>query len=157
MFSAAGNRSQIDTLFPCHAPHRGAGGNRPGAVEHGLLFAAAVLPPVWRLRPALALASAGAAAQRCRCRRLGRFATGNREDGLAHLDRIAFFHQQFGHAAGMGARDLHDRLVGFQLDNAIVGRDCVALLDQHVHHVAAMDILAEFGKLEVDIHYALAI
>ena len=52
----------------------------------------------------------------------------------------------------MRARDLDDRLVGFQLDDAVVGRDHVALLDQHVHHVATMDILAEFGKLEVDVH-----
>ena len=73
-------------------------------------------------------------------------------DRLAYLHRIALLHEQFGHAAGMGARDLDDRLVGFQLDDAVVGRDHVALLDQHVHHVAAMDILAEFGKLEVDVH-----
>ena len=52
----------------------------------------------------------------------------------------------------MGARDLDDRLIGFQFDDAVVGRDRVALLDQHVHDVAAMDILAEFGKLEIDVH-----
>ena len=35
VFSAAGDRSQIDALFPRQAAYRRAGGNGSGAVEHG--------------------------------------------------------------------------------------------------------------------------
>ena len=103
-------------------------------------------------RRRLRAARCDGASRRARLR-LG-FAAGDRQHGLADLDRVAFLDEQFGHAAGMGTRDFDDRLVGFQLEDAVVGRDLVAFLDQHVDHVAAMDVLAEFGKLEVDVHVA---
>ena len=58
-----------------------------------------------------------------------------------------------GDLAGVGARDFHHRLVGLQFDHAVVGRDHVALADQHVDHVAAGDVFAEFGQFEFHSHW----
>ena len=153
MFSAAGDRSQIDALFPCQTSHRRTGGNRSRPIEHGRPFAnwpsGVTENGLVRRAGSLGRFPEG---RRDHGGRLGRLAAGNGKNGLAHLDRIAFFHEELYHATRMRARDLHNRLIGFQFDHAVVCRDQVAFLDQYVHYVAAMDILAEFGKLKVDIH-----
>ena len=68
VFSTAGNRSQIDALFPCQAADRRAGGNGSGAVEHGRRFGAAAgraglrLGAFWRrVPPGRTQAAAGSA------------------------------------------------------------------------------------------------
>ena len=57
----------------------------------------------------------------------------------------------------MWAGDLHDGLIGFQLNDAIVGRNHVTFLDEHVHNIAAVDIFAQLRKLEVDTHRSMAL
>ncbi len=150
VFSTASDRSQVDTLLPRQAADRWSGRNRAGAVEHGRLGCLG-LPAFWRLGKRRGGGSSRLGS--CCCGGwFGRFAAGNGKDRLADLHRIALFYKQLGDAAGIWARNLDNRLVGFQLDDAIVGRDHAAFLDEHVHHVATMDILAKFGKLEVDVH-----
>ncbi len=165
VLAAAGDRAQIDALLAGHSPHGGSGGNGTRTVDARRQRLAAQANRL-RFRGCWRRAAGGmtqvAACRRERARQLAparrrfRFVpTGDREHDLADFDRVAFLDEQLAHAAGVRAGNLDDRLVGLQLEDAVVGGDLVALVDQHAHHVAAMDVLAEFGKLEVDVHARL--
>ena len=54
--------------------------------------------------------------------------------------------------AGIGTGDFDHRLVGLQLDHAVVGRNHVSFADQHGHHVPALDVFAQFRESEFGAH-----
>ena len=75
-----------------------------------------------------------------------------REQRLAHVDRITLLHMDFGDRAGVRAGEFDNRLFGFEFDDALVGGDLLALMDQDVDDVGGGDVFAKFGKLKVDVH-----
>ena len=156
VFSAAGDRSQIDALFPCQAPDRRAGGNwvrggraRPSGLGRQRGGRNRLGAPHFLNGNAERHYRRGG--RSCLCRRFGCFTAGDGEDGLAHLDRIALSYKQFCNAAtwGQGISTTALSVSSWTTPSlaAITSPSWTSTL-QRRH----LDILAQFGKLEVDVH-----
>lgn len=71
---------------------------------------------------------------------------------MPQLDRIAFLDLEFDDLAGVRAGDFDDRLFRFQFDDALVGGDFLALVDEDVDDIAAGDVFTQLGKFEFGNH-----
>ena len=76
----------------------------------------------------------------------------DRQQGLPDFDRLPLGHVDLDDLAGLRAGNLDHRLVGLDLDDAVIAGDYVPLAHQHADDVAAFDVLAQFGECEFDVH-----
>ena len=86
------------------------------------------------------------------CRLGGRRSRFERQQQRAERNRLARLDVDLEHLAGGGAGHLQRGLAGFELDDALVLGDDVALFDEQLQDIARVDAVAEVGKFDFGGH-----